>query len=57
MPEVKQQGARPAGLVMPIRVDDVFEDPGAIRRLVQRNGPYRAMASYLPDSAVRGRQA
>jgi hypothetical protein len=57
MPEVKEQGARPAGLVTPGRVDGVFEDPGAIRRLVQRNGPYRTMASYLPDSAVRGRQA
>jgi hypothetical protein len=57
MPEVTEQGARPAGLATPIRVDGVFDDPGAIRRLVQRNGPYRTMASYLPDSAVRGRQA
>ena len=57
MPEVKKQGAATAGLVTPIRVDDVFDDPGVIRRLVQRNGPYRTMASYLPDWAVRGHQA
>ena len=57
MPEVQEQGPRPAGLVTPIRVDGVFDDPGVIRRLVQRNGPYRTMASYLPASAVRGRQA
>jgi hypothetical protein len=38
-------------------VDGVFDDPGVIRRLVLRNGPYRTMASYLPDSGVRGRQA
>jgi hypothetical protein len=57
MPEVKEQGAGAAGLVTPIRVDGVFDDPAVVRRLVQRNGPYRAMASYLPASAVRGRQA
>ncbi len=57
MPKVKEQGPGTAGLATPIRVDGVFEDPGAIRRLVQRNGPYRTMASYLPASAVRGRQA
>jgi hypothetical protein len=42
------------GLVTPIRVDDVFDDPGVIRRLVQRYGPYRTMVSYLPASAVGG---
>ena len=57
MPEVKEQGAGIAGLATPIRVDGVFDDPGVIRRLVERNGPYRTMASYLPASAVRGRQA
>jgi hypothetical protein len=57
MPEVSQQGAGTAGLVTPIRVEAVFDDPGAIRRLVERNGPYRTMASFLPDSAVRGRRA
>jgi len=57
MPEVKEQGARPAGLATPIRVDGVFDDPDVIRRLVELNGPYRTMASYLPASAVRGRQA
>ena len=57
MPEVKEQGAGTAGLVTPIRVDGVFDDPDVIRRLVQRNGPYRTMVGYLPASAVRGQQA
>jgi hypothetical protein len=57
MPEVKEQGAGTAGLVTPIRVDGVLDDPGVIRRLVKRNGPYRTMASYLPASAVRGHRA
>jgi hypothetical protein len=57
MPEVKEQGAGTTGLVTPIRVDGVFDDPGVIRRMIERNGPYRTMASYLPDSAVRGRRA
>jgi hypothetical protein len=35
----------------------VFDDPGFIRRMAERHGPYRTMASFLPDSAVRGRQA
>jgi hypothetical protein len=39
-----------------IRVDEVFEDPIAIRSLVERGGPYRPMASYLPQHATsRGR--
>ena len=42
----------------PIRIDGVFDDPVAVRTLVERKGPYRAMASYLPVSATRGeRQA
>jgi hypothetical protein len=57
MPEVKMYEEGTAGLVTPIRVDGVFDDPDVIRRLVQRNGPYRTMTSYLPDSAVRGRPA
>ena len=56
MPEVVGHGAGAAGLVTPIRIDSVFDDPGVIRRLVERNGPYRTMASYLPCSAVRGGQ-
>ena len=54
MPEAEMHVAGAAGLVTPIKINDVFADPGAIRRLVERNGPYRTMASYLPDSAVRG---
>jgi hypothetical protein len=54
MPEAEMHVAGAAGLVTPIKINDVFTDPGAIRRLVERNGPYRTMASYLPDSAVRG---
>jgi hypothetical protein len=57
MPEVRKQEAGTTGLVRPIRVDGVFDDPSVIRRLVKRNGPYQTMASYLPASAVRGRQA
>jgi hypothetical protein len=57
MPEVGERGAGTAGLATPIRVDGVFDDPGVVRRLVQRSGPYRTMSSYLPASAVRGRQA
>ena len=56
MPDVKEQGAGAAGLVTPIRVDGVFDDPGVIRRLVERNGPYLTMATFLPASAVRGRK-
>jgi hypothetical protein len=56
MPEARERGTGTAGLVRPIRVDSVFDDPGAIRRLVELGGPYRTMASFLPDSAVRGRQ-
>jgi hypothetical protein len=54
MPEVRVPGAGTVGPVTPVRIDGVFDDPGAIRRLVARHGPYRTMASYLPDSAVRG---
>ena len=56
MREIVGYGAGAAGLATPIRIDDVFDDPGVIRRLVQRNGPYRTMVSYLPASAVRGGQ-
>ena len=57
MPEVKEHAAGTAGLATPIRIDGAFDDPAVIRCLVQRNGPYRTMASYLPAVAVRGRQA
>jgi len=53
MPDVRVRGAGTAGLAAPIKVDDVFDDPGVIRRMVQRGGPYRTMASFLPSSAVR----
>ena len=58
MPEVVVQGsAGTAGLVTPIKIDGVFDDPDVIRRLVERTAPYRTMASYLPASAVRGSPA
>ena len=38
----------------PIRIDRVFDDPSAVRALVKRHGPYRAMASYLSVSDTRG---
>ncbi len=57
MPEVVVQGAGGAArLFTPIRIDGVFDDPHVIRRLIQRNGPYRTMVSYLPSSAMRGSQ-
>jgi hypothetical protein len=56
MREVVAHGVHAAGLVTPIRIDDVFDDPGVIRRLVQRNGPYQTMVSYLPSSAAGGGQ-
>jgi hypothetical protein len=37
-----------------IRIERVFDDPQVIRELVENNGPYRALASYLPVSATRG---
>lgn len=37
-----------------IPIENVFDDPRAIRRLVERHSPYRALASYLPVSATRG---
>jgi hypothetical protein len=57
MGDVAEQGAGAAGLITPLRVDGVFDDPGFIRRMAERHGPYRTMASFLPDSAVRGRRA
>lgn len=56
MPDVRVQEAGSAGLAVPIRVHGVFYDPGAVRRAVERNGPFRTMASFLPGSAVCGRQ-
>ena len=38
----------------PIKIDRVFDEPAAIRRLVAANGPYRMMSSYLPQPAVGG---
>jgi hypothetical protein len=40
-----------------IHIQKVFDDPLAVRALVERHGPYRALASYLPVSATRGEQA
>ena len=36
----------------PIELDAVFDDPSAVRRLVERHGPYPSIASYLPPSAT-----
>ncbi len=40
-------------LVKPMRVEAAFEDPAAIRALVEQNGPYRSIVTYLPASATR----
>jgi hypothetical protein len=37
-----------------IRIEKAFDKPQVIRALVERHGPYRALASYLPVSATRG---
>jgi hypothetical protein len=37
-----------------IRIERAFDDPQVIRALVENNGPYCALASYLPVSATRG---
>ena len=37
-----------------IHIEKVFDEPHVIRALVERHGPYRALASYLPASATRG---
>ena len=36
----------------PIELDRAFDDPLAVRRLVEGNGPYPSIASYLPPSAT-----
>lgn len=41
----------------PIHINKVFDDPLAVRALVERQGPYRAMASYLPVSPTLGEHA
>ena len=40
-----------------IRIDKVFDDPRAVRALVECRGPYRAMASYLPAAATLSEQS
>ena len=44
------------GLPRPVRLERAFDDPAAIRRLVERSGPFASIASYLPPAAtgVRG---
>jgi hypothetical protein len=41
-----------ADLARTIKIDKVFDDPGAVCRLVESNGPYRMMSSYLPKRAA-----
>jgi hypothetical protein len=41
-----------ATLAKPIKINQAFDDPAAIRRLVEGNGPYPSIASYLPPSAT-----
>ena len=35
-----------------MRLDQAFDDPAAIRRLVEVNGPFASIASYLPPAAT-----
>lgn len=39
-------------LAAPIKLDGVFDDPHAVRLLVERHGPYPSIAHYLPPSAT-----
>jgi hypothetical protein len=39
-----------------IHIEKVFDDPLVIRSLVERHGPYRAMASHLSCSATRRKE-
>jgi hypothetical protein len=41
------------GVAKPIKIDRAFDDPLAIRRLVEQHGPYGSIGSYLPPSATR----
>jgi hypothetical protein len=43
-----------AELARPIKIDNLFDDPGAICRLVESHGPYPMMSSYLPKPATGG---
>jgi hypothetical protein len=40
-------------LARPIKIDGVFDDPVSIRAMVETNGPYPSIASYLPASATK----
>ena len=40
-----------------MKIDNVFDDPGAICRLVESNGPYRTMTSYLPKGSIGGAES
>jgi hypothetical protein len=39
------------------RLERAFDDPTAIRRLIEVNGPFASIASYLPPSATGVRPA
>jgi hypothetical protein len=41
-------------LATPIKLDGAFDDPSAVRLLVERHGPYPSIAHYLPPSATLG---
>ncbi len=40
-------------MTAPIELVGVFDDPAAVRRLVETTGPYPSIASYLPASATQ----
>ena len=40
-----------------MRIAAAFDDPGSIRKLVEDNGPYPSVATYLPPSASGGAAA
>ena len=42
-----------ADVATPIRIEGAWDDPEAIRALVQSHEPYPSIASYLPPSATR----
>jgi hypothetical protein len=44
-------------VLTPVKVESAFDDPHALRALIERHGPYRLVANYLPQSSELAVQA
>jgi hypothetical protein len=51
------EGGDVVTLPRPVRLERAFEDPDAVRGLVERSGPFSSIASYLPPAATGVRDA